>query len=176
MRRNGTNKKKIAIFFSNSRPIQFILRSKKQVTRVPALLSLPAADVPDGKPQQPVHRRVQGRLGGRGTPSVLNSIPSAVSPNPETRLHAPPRLCRHDSELNCVYSVVAGDLRLHRHKLLRRRGHVSDPPSHYFSSSSSFGNSSVAGRNYHPSCPNLVVPTLELQGGEDQEGTRRPLL
>ena len=100
----------------------------KHVTRVPALLSLPAADVPDGKPQQPVHRRVQGRMGGRGTPSVLNSIPSAVSPNPETRLHAPPRLCRHDSELNWVCSVVAGDLRLHRHKLLRRRGHVSDPP------------------------------------------------
>jgi len=74
--------KKIAVFFSNSRPIQFILRSKKQVTRVPALLSLPAADVPDGKPQQPVHRRVQGRLGGRGTPSVLNSVPFAVSPNP----------------------------------------------------------------------------------------------
>ena len=79
----------------------------------------------------------------------------------------------HDSELNRVYLVVAGDLRLHRHKLLRRRGHVSDPPSHYFSSSS-FGNS-IAGRNYHPSCPKLV-PTLELQGGEDQEGKRRTLL
>jgi len=38
----------------------------------------------------------------------------------------------HDSELNRVYLVVAGDLRLHRHKLLRRRGHVSDPPSILF--------------------------------------------
>ena len=34
----------------------------------------------------------------------------------------------HDSELNRVYLVVAGDLRLHRHKLLRRRRHVSDSP------------------------------------------------
>jgi hypothetical protein len=55
--------------------------------------------------------------------SKIQFLPSRANPR------TPPRCIHHiDSELNWIYSVVAGDLRLHRHQLLRRRGHVTDRP------------------------------------------------
>lgn len=60
------------------------------------------------------------------------------SPNPNRPLIVPPfpHVASSIANSNWIYSVVVGDLRLHRHKLLRRRGHVSyqhHPTSVFFS-------------------------------------------
>jgi hypothetical protein len=53
-----------------------------------------AADVPDGKPQQPVHRRVQGRMGGRGT-NKHPPMPKFNSPDPPNKLLIMLHSCPH---------------------------------------------------------------------------------
>jgi hypothetical protein len=93
--------------------------------------SLSCADVSHGQPQQPLHRRVQGRMGRRGT--TANSIVFHPTKFGVETFNCDVSALGRDSIFLCVVAIT-GDLRLHRHQLLRRRRHVSScccssPPS-----------------------------------------------